>query len=68
MITREHYDIAIARINELDNLIPDQRRDRIAMPRWLQYEVEHWEQIMWDYERQQSLISIQCNRKDGRLI
>lgn len=53
MISREHYDLAIAKLNELDDKIPDRRRDRIAMSRLLQVEVEYWEQVIWDYENQQ---------------
>jgi hypothetical protein len=53
MITREHYDIAIARLNELDDRIPYRPSDRIAMSRWIKDEVEYWEQVIWDYETQQ---------------
>lgn len=53
MITREHYDIAIARLNELDDRIPNRPSDRIAMSRLIKDEVEHWEKVIWDYESQQ---------------
>jgi hypothetical protein len=53
MITREHYDIAIARLNELDHRIPYRPSDRITMSRLIKDEVEHWEQVIWDYESQQ---------------
>jgi hypothetical protein len=52
-ISREHYEQAIAKLNELDDKIPDRRRDRIAMSRLLQIEVEYLEQVIWDYESQQ---------------
>lgn len=53
IVSRDLYELAIQRLNELDVSIPHYPRDRKTMPDWLQEEVRHWEQVIWDYESQQ---------------
>lgn len=52
-ISRECYEKAIARLNELDEQLPRRKIDLCLIPRHIELEIKYWEQIMWSYETQQ---------------
>jgi hypothetical protein len=52
-ISREHYEQAIARLNELDEQLPRRKIDLCLIPRHIELEIKYWEQVMWSYETHQ---------------
>jgi len=52
-VSRECYEQAIARLNELDDQLPRRKIDLILIPRHIELEIKYWEQMIWSYETQQ---------------
>lgn len=52
-VSRECYELAIARLNELDEQLPRRKIDLILIPRHVELEIKYWEQMIWSYETQQ---------------
>lgn len=52
-VSRECYEQAITRLNELDDQLPRRKIDLILIPRHIELEIKYWEQMIWSYETQQ---------------